>query len=237
MEKVRAYVGTSGWQYREWRTAVYPDGLPQRAWLSHLATRFSTVEVNNTFYRLPERTTFLKWSREVPPEFVFAVKMSRYVTHIRRLRDVSASVETFCDRARGLGAKLGPVLVQLPPRFPVDLGRLQGLLEAVPSGIRIALEVRDRSWHREDVFAALDASGAALVLARPTRKATEASADGRMGLSALPSRPAGGTRLPHAELGRRADRLAASRARMCSPTSTTIAAGRPYAMRRLSAAS
>ena len=126
------YVGTSGWQYRDWKGRFYPDGVPQREWLSYFSTRFSTVEVNNSFYMLPKPETFERWGRESGPGFVVAVKASRYITHIRRLRETKDSVELFWDRARRIGDKLGPVLFQLPPRFRADLDLLRAFLRALP---------------------------------------------------------------------------------------------------------
>jgi uncharacterized protein YecE (DUF72 family) len=162
---VPIHVGTSGWMYRDWRERFYPKGLPQRRWLEFYSSRFDTVEVNNSFYILPKEATFARWRRETPSGFVMAVKASRYITHIRRLRDAGESVELFLARASALGDKIGPVLFQLPPRFPVDLDRLRDFLPALPTGIRAAFEFRDRSWEQDGVFELLDRAGAAFVLA------------------------------------------------------------------------
>ncbi|MBI4261640.1 MAG: DUF72 domain-containing protein [Actinobacteria bacterium] len=158
-------VGTSGWQYRDWRGVLYPEGLPQRRWLAHFSARFPAVEVNNSFYRLPTEETFVRWREESADGFTFAVKASRYITHSRRLREAEEPVRLFLDRARRLGGKLGPVLYQLPPRFPADLDRLEGFLRALPGDVRAAFEFRDRSWDRDGVRAVLDRVGAAWVLA------------------------------------------------------------------------
>ena len=167
------HVGTSGWQYRDWRGQLYPQGLPQAEWLPHYAEVFETVEVNNSFYRLPERATFARWRRQTPPGFVMAVKASRYVTHVRRLRDVKDAVDLFWERALGLGPRLGPVLFQLPPRFPVEAGRLADLLGHLPRGMRAAFEFRDASWHTDEIHAMLDHAGCALVWPdRPGSRAT-----------------------------------------------------------------
>ena len=115
-------IGTSGWQYRDWRAPaaggddrhLYPAGLPQRRWLEHYTSQFDTVELNNAFYRLPERDTFAQWRARTPDGFVMAVKMSRYLTHIKRLREPAEPVARFLGRAQALGDKLGPVLLQLP---------------------------------------------------------------------------------------------------------------------------
>jgi uncharacterized protein YecE (DUF72 family) len=158
-------VGTSGWQYRDWRGVFYPEGLPQRRWLERYAEEFAAVEVNNSFYRLPELATFERWRNATPPGFTFVVKASRFITHIRRLREAQGAVGLFVERANGLGPKLGPVLFQLPPRFPVDVGRLRAFLGEIPSGVRAAWEFRDPSWLTDGVLSALDDAGCALVLA------------------------------------------------------------------------
>lgn len=157
-------VGTSGWQYRDWRGRFYPEKLAQREWLAYFSARFPTVEVNNSFYRLPKEEIFERWGRESAPGFVVTVKASRYITHIRRLREAQDSVELFWSRARRVGPKLGPVLFQLPPRFGVDLPLLEGFLGTLPADMRAAFEFRDASWERDDVHAALDRAGAAWVI-------------------------------------------------------------------------
>ncbi len=158
-------VGTSGWQYDDWRGRFYPEDLPKRRWLGHFAARFPTVEVNNSFYRLPSTETFARWREETPEAFVMAVKASRFITHIRRLRDCREPVTLLWSRARELGSRLGPVLFQLPPHFGADVGLLQRFLRVLPQGMRAAFEFRDPSWETEEVHHALDRAGAALVLA------------------------------------------------------------------------
>ena len=158
-----AHVGTSGWQYDDWRGPFYPTDVPQRRWLEFYSNHFHTVEVNNTFYRLPERDTFRRWRDQTPPGFVVAVKASRFITHMKRLRDPEEPVALLWERATGLGDRLGPVLFQLPPRFPVEVERLRHLLSALPRGMRAAFEFRDPSWYTDDVFLLLDDAGAALV--------------------------------------------------------------------------
>jgi uncharacterized protein YecE (DUF72 family) len=173
MAAANVHVGTSGWQYRDWAGRLYPSGLPQEAWLPRYAEVFGTVEVNNSFYRLPERDTFERWRRFTPPGFVMAVKASRYVTHIRRLRDSGDPVRLLWERARGLGSRLGPVLFQLPPRFRVEPERLDALLRELPRGMRAAFEFRDPSWHTHQVHRMLDDAGCALVWPdRPGARAT-----------------------------------------------------------------
>ena len=155
-------VGTSGWQYRHWRDRFYPPGLPQRQWLAHYATRFPTVEINSAFYRLPERDTFAGWREQTPPGFCAAVKMSRYLTHVRRLRDPAEPVARFLDRAGGLGDRLGPVLLQLPPNLPADPDALAATLACFPVGVRVAVEPRHASWWTDAVRRTLAGHGAAL---------------------------------------------------------------------------
>ncbi len=158
-------VGTSGWQYRDWASRVYPRGLATGRWLEHYADLFTTVELNASFYRLPTANAFEGWRRRTPEGFEMAVKASRYLTHIRRLGDPADPVRLFWSRAVCLGPRLGPVLFQLPPTFRLDLERLRGLLEVLPAGMRPAIEVRHRSWFDDRVFDLLDRHGAAFVLA------------------------------------------------------------------------
>src|SRR6476619_4479828 len=141
-----AWVGTSGWTYGHWRDRVYPRGLPQRDWLPWYATRFPTVELNASFYRLPTAAMVDRWRTVTPEGFLFAVKLSRYVTHIRRLRDVEAEIARFLEIVRGLGDRFGPLLVQLPPTFARDDGALDRFLRALPAAMPVALEFRRPSW-------------------------------------------------------------------------------------------
>jgi uncharacterized protein YecE (DUF72 family) len=141
---------------------LYPAGLPQRAWLACYAERFATVEVNNAFYRLPERETFARWQESTPPGFTVAVKMSRYLTHIKRLREPAEPVARFLDRAGGLGGKLGPVLLQLPPTLAASAGLLDEVLALFPSDVRVAVEPRHDSWWVPEIRAVLARRGAAL---------------------------------------------------------------------------
>jgi uncharacterized protein YecE (DUF72 family) len=159
--EVPVFVGTSGWQYKDWRGRFYPKGLAQAGWLEHYAARFQTVEVNNAFYRLPEISTFERWRDTTPDDFVVGIKASRYLTHIKRLKDPTEPVQRLMDRAGHLGPKLGPVLLQLPGNFKVDLGALRETLEAFPSGVRVAFEPRHDSWYVEataDLLAEHDAA-------------------------------------------------------------------------------
>ena len=122
-------IGTSGWQYRDWRGGLYPEGVPQRLWLERYATHYLTVENNNSFYRLPSRETFAAWRERTPDDFVMAVKASRYLTHVRRLRDPAEPVARLVGAAAGLGPKLGPVLLQLPPTLKANPDTLDACLK------------------------------------------------------------------------------------------------------------
>ena len=164
------YVGTSGWQYPHWRRVFYPDKLPQRLWLPYFAERFQTVEVNNTFYQFPEKPVFEHWRQTSPPDFVFALKMSRFLTHLKRLHDPEEPVHRFMERASGLGTKLGPILIQLPPRYHLNLELLEGALRLLGGSIRVAVEFRDETWFVDGTRALLERCGAALCLADSPRR-------------------------------------------------------------------
>jgi len=159
-------VGCSGWQYRHWRGDFYPADLPQSRWLEFYASRFDTVEVNNSFYRLPPEDLFSTWRGRVPARFLFAVKASRYLTHMKKLRDPIDPLAKLFDRALELKRKLGPVLYQLPRQLQKDLDRLRAFLAAVPDPRRTrqAMEFRHPSWYDDEVFAVLRKSGMALCL-------------------------------------------------------------------------
>jgi uncharacterized protein YecE (DUF72 family) len=155
-------VGTSGWQYTHWRDVLYPTGLPQRVWLKRFTEWFETVENNNAFYRLPSREVFAGWRERTPPGFVMAVKASRYLTHIKRLKDPEEPVDRLMNAAGGLGGKLGPILVQLPPTLQVDVERLTRCLRRFPAGVRVAVEPRHPSWWTDEVRDVLVRHGATL---------------------------------------------------------------------------
>jgi uncharacterized protein YecE (DUF72 family) len=156
------WIGTSGWQYRHWRPGFYV-GIPARSWLDHYARNFATVELNGSFYRLPERATFERWAAQLPDGFVMAVKMSRYLTHVRRLQEPGEPVERFMAAARGLGDRLGPVLVQLPPTLRCDPVALDAALARFPPDVRVAVELRHQSWFTSEVRDVLSSRGAAYV--------------------------------------------------------------------------
>jgi uncharacterized protein YecE (DUF72 family) len=158
-------VGTSGWQYRDWRGDFYPQRLPQRLWLEHYTQTFDTVEVNNAFYRLPERSVFEGWKQRTPAGFVVTVKGSRYLTHIKRLKEPAEPVARLLDRCRGLGRKRGPILLQLPPTLQAAPDLLDETLKQFPRTVRVAVEPRHDSWWSDEVRAVLTRRKAALVWA------------------------------------------------------------------------
>ena len=148
-------IGCSGWQYKHWRGDFYPSPLPVARWLDRYAQAFDTVELNNSFYRLPPPETFTRWLERTPEGFLFAVKASRYLTHLKKLKDPVDPLHRFFESARQLGPKLGPVLYQLPPNWPADVERLRAFLEALPRGVRHVMEFRDPSWYCPGVLEAL----------------------------------------------------------------------------------
>jgi uncharacterized protein YecE (DUF72 family) len=159
------HVGCSGWVYPHWRERFYPKAIPQRAWLSFYAEHFDTVEINNTFYRLPKPAAVEGWTDHSSPEFTFAIKVSRYMTHIKRLTMVETGLKRFYDPLEPLtrSGKLGPLLWQFPENFHRDEERLAGALAALPPG-RHAFEFRHQSWFTDDIYALLREHGAALVV-------------------------------------------------------------------------
>lgn len=158
------HIGTSGWMYRDWRGVLYPARLPARRWLAHYTIAFDTVEINNTFYRLPAAETFLSWRRQAPAGFFYAVKANRYLTHQIKLIDAAEPLQTFLGRARLLEARLGPVLYQLPPYWRCDLARLASFLALLPRDLYHVFEFRDTSWYNDDVRRLLAEANVSLCL-------------------------------------------------------------------------
>ncbi|HEX2193594.1 MAG TPA: DUF72 domain-containing protein [Candidatus Limnocylindria bacterium] len=157
-------IGCSGWQYSHWRGDLYPRELSQDRWFEFYAERFDTVELNNSFYRLPPADVFAGWARRAPAGFLLAVKASRYLTHIRRLREPREPLDRLWSRASRLGPHLGPMLYQLPPRWNRNVERLAAFADAVPPGRLQAVELRDASWYHPDTYAALARGDLALCL-------------------------------------------------------------------------
>ena len=212
MEQVR--IGCSGWNYDDWTGRLYPDGEPRRRWLELYAARFDTVEVNTTFYRLPSRDAVAGWVQQTPPQFEFAVKASRYLTHIKRLRELGDGIRRFYERIEPLSqaGRLGPVLWQLPENFHRDDERLAAWLQALPDG-RHTIEFRHQSWFVPEVMSALRAGRVALTIAdHPKRpfQSHEATADWRFVRFHYGSRGRDGNYSP-AEIDTWARRIAAWR--------------------------
>lgn len=159
-----ARIGTSGWEYPHWRGVFYPERLPRPAWFTHYASHFDTVEANNTFYRLPSEATFDRWRSRAPEPFLYALKMSRFATHFKRLLDAEEPIERFVTRARKLGPHLGPILVHLPPNWAANPGRLDAFLRAAPADLLWAVEFRDRSWLDRPIYEVLRRHRAALCI-------------------------------------------------------------------------
>ena len=152
-------IGCSGWIYRHWRGLFYPEKMAQRLWYAHYAETFSTVELNTSFYHLPKADTFTKWRDQAPPGFRYAVKAPRFITHMKKLMDCAEPVEEFLKRARNLGETIGPILYQLPPRWGLNLERLEAFASLLPRDLNHVFEFREKSWISEDVLAWLDARG------------------------------------------------------------------------------
>jgi uncharacterized protein YecE (DUF72 family) len=173
---VTVRVGTSGYNYPEWRGSFYPRDMKPAGMLPYYAERFATVEINNTFYRMPTEKTVTGWAAQVPEHFVFVLKAPQRITHFARLRNVDEHVRFFCDTALMLGPRLGPLLFQLPPNFKMDLQRLGDALALLPPTVRAAWEFRHASWFTEEVYALLRARNAALAIVEDEDGATPAVA-------------------------------------------------------------
>lgn len=154
-------IGCSGWNYRHWRGIFYPEKLAVKHWFGHYAATFDTVELNTSFYHLPKPETFSKWKEQAPPGFRYAVKASRFITHMKKLKDCREPVEEFIGRARKLGEAIGPVLYQLPPRWAYNRERLEEFIALLPADLLHVFEFREKSWITEEVLDLLDARGIA----------------------------------------------------------------------------
>ena len=157
------HVGCSGWVYRHWREVFYPQGLPQKRWFERYAEEFDTVEINNSFYRLPPAATFDKWREQAPDGFCYAVKANRFITQAKKLKDAEEPLERFLTPTRHLEEHLGPILFQLPPSMTLNLERLESFLELLPKDVRSVFEFRHNSWYAEEALALLDKYGAGFV--------------------------------------------------------------------------
>jgi uncharacterized protein YecE (DUF72 family) len=160
----RARVGCSGWEYKHWRGNFYPDDVPRKRWFEHYTQVFDTVEINNSFYRLPQTKTMQDWHDRAPRHFMFAMKASRFLTHMKKLKDPESPLELLFERAAPLAGKLQVVLYQLPPRWKLNLERLEHFASALPRGVRHAIEFREPGWYDEKVYALLERHRVALCL-------------------------------------------------------------------------
>jgi uncharacterized protein YecE (DUF72 family) len=158
------YIGTSGWHYPHWQGRFYPHDLTPAAWLDYYARQFSTVEINSSFYRLPSLAALRSWRDSTPPGFTFAVKASRYITHMKKLKAPRQSLRAILSVTRALGKKCGPLLFQLPPRWRCNPERLAAFLRALPKNRACAFELRDPSWHNREVYALLRRYNAAFCI-------------------------------------------------------------------------
>jgi uncharacterized protein YecE (DUF72 family) len=156
----RIRIGCSGWNYRHWRGLFYPEGLAQKKWFAFYAEHFDTVEINNSFYRLPKAETFEKWRDEAPPGFCYAVKANRFLTQAKKLKECEEPLARMMAPFRALGDRLGPILYQLPPRFRINLERLESFLKLLPRDVVSVFEFREKSWHVPETLALLDRYGA-----------------------------------------------------------------------------
>jgi uncharacterized protein YecE (DUF72 family) len=156
----RIHIGCSGWNYRHWRGTFYPDTLAAKRWFEYYAATFDTVEINNSFYRLPSAETFAKWRDQAPPGFCYAVKANRFLTQAKKLKDCAEPLERMLGPVRQLGPTLGPILYQLPPRFRTNLERLAEFLALLPRDLTHVFEFREKSWLTDEMLALLDANGA-----------------------------------------------------------------------------
>ncbi len=164
MRKGAFRIGTSGWNYAHWRGKFYPEGLPAHQWFEYYAGVFDTVEINNTFYHLPEARTFTGWSKQASPGFIYAVKASRYITHIKKLKDPRQALDRFLRRARRLKEHLGPILYQLPPGWRPNLERLKQFCQRLPAGLTHVMEFRRRDWLQDPTLDILAEHGVCLCI-------------------------------------------------------------------------
>jgi uncharacterized protein YecE (DUF72 family) len=156
------YIGTSGWHYDDWRQRFYPPKLAKTGWLEFYSRHFDTVELNNTFYRLPKEAAFNNWYAKTPDNFVFSVKASRFITHIKRLKDAGEATNNFMSRSALLKEKLGPILYQLPPSLHRNDALLEAFLATLPDGIQHVFEFRHQSWLTDEVYAILRRNNAGI---------------------------------------------------------------------------
>ncbi|RDC64208.1 DUF72 domain-containing protein [Adhaeribacter pallidiroseus] len=163
-EERKIWIGCSGWHYKHWKNIYYPAGTASQDYLKFYLQDFSTVEINNSFYRLPTPETFAAWYQAVPPDFLFSVKASRFITHLKKLKDPQQSIVRFFENVALLQEKLGPILFQLPPQWRCDASRFKDFLQALPLYYRYTFEFRDHSWYNEPIYDLLQAYNAAFCM-------------------------------------------------------------------------
>jgi len=156
MPKQRIHIGTSGWSYDHWQGILYPEGLAANQRLDFYQQQFRTVEINSTFYNLPSPDSLRRWYESVPDDFIFAVKASRYITHMKKLREPRQAIKEFISRVEMLGDKLGPILFQLPPRWHINMERLASFVKLLPKEHRYSVEFRDPSWFSPQIYELLE---------------------------------------------------------------------------------
>jgi uncharacterized protein YecE (DUF72 family) len=179
-QRKKINIGTSGWNYNHWLGTFYPDDLKNKKdWLGYYSDIFNTVEINNSFYRLPKNNTFEQWKKTAPDNFVFAVKASRYITHMKKLKRPEEGIKNLMKGVKSLNGKLGPILFQLPPHWNVNLERLKMFLEELPGGYKYAFEFRDESWWIDEVYDCLKEHNAAFCIyeLEKTKSPREITAD------------------------------------------------------------
>lgn len=164
MKHKKLHIGCSGWNYDHWKGLFYPEKSSTQEWFGEYAKIFQTVEINNTFYNLPELSVFKKWHDQAPESFIYAVKANRFITHMKKLKDPALSVRKFITRVKALKEHLGPVLFQLPPHWSVNIKRLDGFTDILPAGLDYVFEFRDPSWYDEKVYKLLDEKGISMCL-------------------------------------------------------------------------
>lgn len=155
-QKKKIHIGTSGWNYRHWKGTFYPEDLSQKKWLSYYMERFKTVELNNSFYRMPDKSTFENWRAAVPDDFIFSVKVYRYITHLKKLIDSDETLNTFLENAGALKEKAGPLLFQMPPSFRFNSERLISFLKKLPDSFRYTFEFRNKTWWNDEAYRILE---------------------------------------------------------------------------------
>jgi uncharacterized protein YecE (DUF72 family) len=160
----QAWIGVSGWQYPDFSERFYPEGLKKREQLAYYARQFPTVEINNTFYQLPTEKSIQRWTEQVPADFIFSIKASRYITHLKNLLDPKESLPNFFNRTALFGEKIGPILFQLPPHWDINVTRLKQFIPELPGGYRYAFELRNPSWLDEGIYDVLRENGIAFCI-------------------------------------------------------------------------